>query len=140
MWAPLYALPAGLSALAAHNTAHAASRVFRIIAIGVICTCVVMAALQAASLATVTSGVMNENVLKHEEGRELGGLLIVITWAGLTLVGGAGGGATPTTGAMAAMFLWLAAMLAVLPLVTWALCLHGDWRNSLGHCNNMFLG
>jgi len=29
--------------------------------------------------------------------------------------------------------------LALLPLVTWSLCLVGDWHKKLGHCKEMFV-
>ncbi|XP_023930682.1 transmembrane protein 220 isoform X2 [Lingula anatina] len=76
------------------------------------------------------------NPLQHEEGRELGGLILVMAW--LAILRFSGIGSKSGSGHMGALLL-LTATLSFAPLVFWGLCFMGDWpQHSLSHCKGMF--
>ncbi|KAK3575844.1 hypothetical protein CHS0354_008026 [Potamilus streckersoni] len=80
------------------------------------------------------------NPLKHEEGREMAGLLIVIAWLTIcrfTNIGRPGDIVSNKT--MMSALLVMTITLAVLPLFIWSLCLVSDWHTRLGHCKDMFV-
>ncbi|XP_005101631.1 transmembrane protein 220 [Aplysia californica] len=137
IWVPLYGFPCGLCALAVLRPSITGHILFRLIAGTEFSLCLLYGIYQIYSLTTVISGVL-ENHLQHEEGRELGGLIIILAWTGLFMFSGFGSSQPMSNSTMFAVFLWTTGTLAVLPLLTWSLCFVGDWHRKLAHCNNMF--
>ncbi|KAL5018447.1 hypothetical protein ScPMuIL_004169 [Solemya velum] len=81
-----------------------------------------------------------ENPLRHEEGRELGGLLIILTWLGICRFTNLGRpNRVVSNRSMMNALLLVSVTLAILPLVIWSLCFVGDLHKQLGHCKDMFL-
>ncbi|KAL4239438.1 hypothetical protein ACF0H5_000253 [Mactra antiquata] len=80
-----------------------------------------------------------ENPLQHEAGREMGGLLIIITWLGISRFTNIGrpNAAVTSKGMMSALLL-MSVTLTLLPLFLWSLCFISDWHTRIGHCSGMF--
>ncbi len=77
------------------------------------------------------------NPLIHEEGRELGGLLIILLWLFACRFTSIGSSAPRAGYGKAPLLVTL--VLGCLPLAVWGLCFV-EGLGHLGHCTDMFPG
>ncbi|XP_071106840.1 transmembrane protein 220-like [Haliotis cracherodii] len=138
LWVPIYVIPAVLCLPIIAKPSLSENKIVGWMSVVHFTLCLAYSGYQIITMIQVISGRI-ENPLQHEEGREMGGLLIIIAWLGICRFTSLG---RPHTTAMNRSLMnalvLMSVTLAVLPLFTWALCFVGDWHQKLGHCNGMF--
>lgn len=138
LWTPIYALP-GLLCLPLVIKPELAENKFWSSTMVIHFTLCCAYALYQIVLLLEAVGSKVENPLQHEEGREMGGLLILITWLGVSRFTDIGrpSKSVSSKGYMSALLLMMVT-LTILPLFIWSLCFISDWHTKLGHCTGMF--
>ncbi|OWF52723.1 uncharacterized protein LOC110447359 isoform X2 [Mizuhopecten yessoensis] len=138
VWVPGYAVPGLLSLTVAIKPSIANTTVWGSVAV-IDFTLSCAYAIYAVVIALEALGHQVANPLQHEEGREMGGVFIIIFWLGIARFTNIGRPGTSVTNKnlMNALLL-MTITLTLLPLLTWSLCFVSDWHTKLAHCNNMF--
>ncbi|XP_060063453.1 transmembrane protein 220-like [Ylistrum balloti] len=138
VWVPGYTVPALLSLTAAFKPSIANTTVWGSLAV-VDFTLSCAYAVYAVVITLEAVGHKVANPLQHEEGREMGGVFIIIAWLGIARFTNIGRpGASVTNKSLMNALLLMTVTLTLLPLFTWSLCFVSDWHTKLAHCNNMF--
>ncbi|XP_033737938.1 transmembrane protein 220-like isoform X2 [Pecten maximus] len=138
IWVPGYAVPGILSLTAAVKPSIAKTAVWGSIAV-VDFTLSCAYAVYAVVITLEALGHQVANPLQHEEGREMGGVFIIIFWLGIARFTNIGRPGTSINNKnMMNALLLMTITLTLLPLLTWSLCFVSDWHTKLAHCNNMF--
>ncbi|CAG5124912.1 unnamed protein product [Candidula unifasciata] len=139
IWVPIYTVPALLSASVAMKPSLAESTSWnKLVSIDFI-LCSLYSLYQLFALFKKMPSNNLENPLIHEEGREMGGLLVILAWAGIARymsperVKG-----IESSQRAAVIIFWFITFLASIPLLLWSLCFIDDWHKDYGHCNGMF--
>lgn len=138
LWTPLYVFPGVLSLLLVIKPELAETKFWSSAMVIHFTLCCAYALYQIVLLLEAV-GNRVENPLQHEEGREMGGLLILITWLGISRFTDIGrpSKSVSSKGYMSALLLMMVT-LTILPLFVWSLCFISDWNKKLGHCSGMF--
>ncbi|XP_053391012.1 transmembrane protein 220-like isoform X2 [Mercenaria mercenaria] len=138
LWVPIYLLPGLLSASIVVKPSFAETKFYESSTVIFFTLCCAYALYQIVLLLEAIGNRL-ENPLQHEAGREMGGLLIIITWLGVCRFTNIGRPNAPVTskGLMSALLL-MTVTLTVLPLFLWSLCFVSDWHKRIGHCSGMF--
>lgn len=138
LWVPIYILPGLLSAYVVFKPSAAESKYWNSAVVIHFTLCCAYGLYQIVLLLEIVSNKL-QNPLQHEVGREMGGLLIIITWLGLCRFTNIGRPNAPVTnkGLMSALLL-MTVTLTILPLFLWSICFVSDWHKRIGHCNGMF--
>ncbi|RUS75486.1 hypothetical protein EGW08_016754 [Elysia chlorotica] len=138
LWMPIYSIPCLLCFSAALKPSLADGPFWQAVATLLLYGCLVYACYEVFALSMVftTRGIINPFAV--EEGRELGGLIIIVTWARTVLSSLAAKGCSESSeqSSMTSM-VWVMASLAVIPLAFWSLCFIPGLGTSLGHCVGM---
>lgn len=138
LWIPIYIIPAILCTLIAWNPHLTGNKIWNSLCDMHIVLCIAYAVYQVTLLVAVLGGQM-KNPLQYEEGREMGGLFIILAWIGLSRFSSIGRPDVLVTNTrLMNGLLWITVFLAIVPLSLWSLCYISDWHNQIGHCNGMF--
>ncbi|KAK7112472.1 transmembrane protein 220-like [Littorina saxatilis] len=138
IWMPIYMIPALLGLVVAAKPQFIETRLWSSLSVIHFTLCLAYAIYQGAVLVETLAGQV-KNPLQHEEGREMGGLFIILAWLGISRFTSLGRPNSPVSNrSMMSALLLMTVTLAVLPLLMWSLCFVSDWHTKLGHCNGMF--
>ncbi|KAK3089500.1 hypothetical protein FSP39_004108 [Pinctada imbricata] len=137
LWIPIYGVCALLCLPLIVKPEWSYSKIWNTVAVIHLTFCLSYAVYQVVLLMEAVSGRL-ENPLQHEEGREAGGLLIIITWLIIGRFTQIGRPVKMSNKYMMNALLLMAVTLTFIPLLTWSLCFVGDWHKRLGHCKGMF--
>ncbi|XP_076444998.1 transmembrane protein 220-like isoform X2 [Babylonia areolata] len=138
LWVPVYAIPSVLCLVVAAYPSFMERKVWNWLCIIHFTLCLAYAIYQGALLAEALAGQV-KNPLEHEEGREMGGLFIILTWLGISSFTNVGRPSAPASNrSLMTALLLMTVTLAVLPLFLWSLCFVSDWHTKIGHCSGMF--
>ncbi|KAH3799773.1 transmembrane protein 220-like [Dreissena polymorpha] len=138
IWCPIYTIPVLLSISIVIWPQLNENKIWNTVSVFHLLACSLYAVYQIFVLLSDLGGKI-ENPLQHETGREMGGLLIIIAWLGLSRFSSIArpGAGMSNKGLMGALLL-LVLTLTVMPLFLWSICFISDWHTRLGHCNGMF--
>ncbi|BFZ02832.1 hypothetical protein BsWGS_05871 [Bradybaena similaris] len=138
IWVPIYTAPALLSVTAVIKPRFTESLSWRKLINIDIVVCFLYCLYQMFALIRKLSNNL-ENPLIHEEGREMGGLIIILAWTGIARCMSSESSKSVTSSqGMTFVIFWTTVSLASIPLLVWSLCFIDDWHKYYGHCNNMF--
>ncbi|XP_041363078.1 transmembrane protein 220-like isoform X2 [Gigantopelta aegis] len=139
LWVPIYGIPGFLATVLVFKPqAVSESGLWKKLSVMTLAFCLSYLLYQVVLLFQVIRGQI-QNPLQHEEGREMAGLLIIITWLILFRFTNIGRqDVSPTNKNLMNVLLLLAGTLACVPIITWSLCFVADWHTKLGHCTGMF--
>lgn len=139
LWVPIYALPGLMSLPLVFKPELLETKVWTYISVIHLTLCCAYCLYTVVLVFEAINGQLT-NPLKHEEGREMAGLLIVIAWLAICRFTSMGRpGVIVSSKSMMSALLVMTITLAVLPLFIWSLCLVSDWHTRLGHCKDMFV-
>ncbi|CAH1794237.1 unnamed protein product [Owenia fusiformis] len=136
IWVPVYLLPGFLSLAIAVKPEVTANSIWKTVATVHITLCLAGGLYLTIIVIELLTGAI-VNPLQHEEGRELGGTVIIVLWLSLCRFTSIGGGGDNSKGAMNTLLL-MTGITALLPLVVWGLCFVDPLHKQLGHCKDMF--
>ncbi|KAK3739995.1 hypothetical protein RRG08_005267 [Elysia crispata] len=138
LWMPIYSMPCLLCFSAALKPSLTNGSAWHSMTTLLFYGCLLYAIFEMFALTMVFSTKGMINPFSVEEGRELGGLTIIVTWAGMVLSPWtANGSCKSSEQSPVTSLLWVMVSLAVIPLAFWSLCFIPGLGTSLGHCIGM---
>ncbi|KAL8574128.1 hypothetical protein ACOMHN_067180 [Nucella lapillus] len=138
LWVPIYMIPSVLCLVVAANPHLMENKLWSGLCMVHFTLCLAYTIYQGALLAEALAGQV-KNPLQHEEGREMGGLFIILSWLGISSFTNLGRpSASASNRNLMNALLLMTITLAVLPLLLWSLCFVSDWHTKIGHCSGMF--
>lgn len=135
IWVPVYTVPGILSLISCIKPDSPNTALWSYSALAFLGICIALGVYIIIS-AVELKGV--NNPLKVEEGRELSGVLIMLTWIGMsrfTNIGRPGG--SVNNNVLRNSLLLIVCLLAIIPVTIWSLCFH-ESGSGFGHCKGMF--
>ncbi|XP_048763045.1 transmembrane protein 220-like isoform X1 [Ostrea edulis] len=137
LWVPVYGVSALLCLPLVLKPQWSVSKIWNTVVTILFTLCLTYAVYQVVLLFEAIKGEM-QNPLEKEEGREMGGLLIIIAWTSVARFTTIGRPVHASNKQMMNALLLITVTLTFIPLFTWSLCYVADWHTRLGHCNGMF--
>ncbi|XP_063443696.1 transmembrane protein 220-like [Mytilus trossulus] len=131
IWVPVYSVPGILSLVSCIKPDSQNSLVWSYVAVTSLGFCIALA-LYIIMVSADIKGI--NNPLKFEEGRELSGSLIIITWLSMSKFTNIGRpGSTVSNNVLRNVLLLIICLLAVVPVMIWSVCLH-ETGKGYHHC------
>lgn len=137
LWMTVYGVSAALCLPLVLKPQWSVSKVWNTVVTIHFTMCLAYAVYQVVLLFEAIKGEL-KNPLEQEEGREMGGLLIIIAWTSIARFTTVGRPVHASNKQMMNALLLITVTLTFIPLLTWSLCYVGDWHTRLGHCKGMF--